>query len=36
MSIVVKAFFIVFLLMILAPLVIASLVEKYGEWRDEP
>lgn len=29
-----KAFFLVFLLMVLVPLIIGSFVEKYGDWRD--
>lgn len=28
------ALFLVFLLMVLAPLIIGSFIEKYGDWRD--
>lgn len=29
-----KALFLVFFLMVLAPLVVGSFVEKYSDWRD--
>lgn len=34
MALALKALFLVFLLMVLAPLIIGSFVEKYGDWRD--